>query len=673
MYGPAEFYPEGVTLELVASGQVLSEESAELEAILASSFGDLRIQKVCIGADGHFRASNLKDDWSGVLRIDDRHCFVPSPELGRWLTDEHGRSFALSLEQPRKDLRLLVERAPSLEGRLVWSDDGQPVEGAEVRLNVSCIPQSGCPPVSPRSDASGAFRTVLPPRLGVAPEQWWGGEWRSSLDKVLIEVGAPDGSHVHFVRDLREILPEGNLGVLAVPRGGSMILRIVDGEGAAVRGAVCTLGRRAVRGDDQGMMTLTGCLPGDRLSIGARGFDRSVVEIEEETLRSSQPREVVLLPGTDLTIEVQDSLGRIPDGLLLSAVCDWDFAGRPIDWGALRLHDELTGSKCRGASLGEDDRTKLDLRPVDDGRFVLLGVRPHSLLAVVVRGPSSAPLLEAMVAAPQLGQTSVVRLNLPFTLGLVSGRVTGADGVPLSDAKVRLNGADGESFARSDGDGRYRLRAVRLPASNLELTVERDGYVPARVPLSHVDLDQELAPVVLRTAHRLRVQVIDTDGRSVVGAYVSVESNDGAVAAGTEIGEGNYDVENVGGGPSVVVVQRESFTYRRPLDVWTPEVVVDVPSLAALEVLYAGAASEKIPGSWLTLEVLSLSGEQVVQGPFEKRDAERRCTVQLEPGRYRVRIERARMLQQGIQREPITEEVDVEVLPGRTTQVTLDR
>lgn len=663
---------EDLELELVANGSPLITESSDLEAALTSSVGDLRTRKACVDAEGTFRVRNLLEAWSGVLRIDDRHCFVPSVDLGPWTIDEHGRPFAIGLDEPRTGLRLRVERAPCLEGRLVWSEDGQPVAGAEVRLNVTCIPQSGCPPVTPMSDSNGAFRVVLPPRIGAAPEEWWGGEWRHSVDKVMVEVAAPEGARVHFIRDLREIMPDGDLGVLEVPRGERLSLRIVDSQGTAVRGAVGVLDRRAVRGDDEGLMTLTGCLPGGRISIGARGFDRGVLELDEQVLQARPPRDVVLLPGTDLSIEVRDSLGRAPEGLLLSAVCDWDFVGRPIDWSGIALHDELTGAKCRGAGLDDEGFAKLDLRSVDDGRFVLLGARPQSSIAVIVRDPSNAPLLEGVVAAPQIGQGSVVRLNLTFSLGRVSGRVTGADGGALSDAMVRLTGADGTCFARSDADGWYRLPAVRLPASNLELHVERQGYAPTRVSLPQVDLDQELAAVVLLPAHRLRVRVLDADGQPVVGAYVAVEFPDGANAAGAETGAGEYLVEDVAAGPCVVVVQRGPYTYRRPLVAHGLEEVVDVPSLAALEVLLVGEDSGKVPGSWLTLEVLSLSGERVVQGPFEKRDGGRRCTVLLEPGRYRVRAERALMVQDGIQREPITPDVDVVVLPGGTTHVTLE-
>lgn len=53
-----------------------------------------------------------------------------------------------------------------------------------------------------------------------------------------------------------------------------------------------------------------------------------------------------------------------------------------------------------------------------------------------------------------------------------SGRVTDAQGQPVTDAAVRAGGA----FAKTDENGVFRLQAVRLPARDARLSVNKIGY-----------------------------------------------------------------------------------------------------------------------------------------------------------------------------------------------------
>ena len=415
---------ESLHLELFADVSAFDELEAGLEAPLAAAGVEGHARRACTDADGAFRVDGLRSSWSGVVRIDERHCIVPDSVLGHMIEDGAGRPQGFRLDAPRRGLRLRVERAPCLRGKLVWSDGGDPVEDAHVRLNAPC-----CPPVNVVSDASGAFSALLAPGTRTSPEEWWSGAWRSSLDQLWIEIEHPEGARVSIVRAVSEFMPEGDLGTLVVPRGERVVLHVMDSSGGNLPDAIAVVERRSARADDQGLVKLPPCISGARISVGARGFAREVVEVDSGLLGSHQPHTVRLSPGTDLDMRVHDQRDRAPAGLTLSLNCDWEFVGRPIDWSAILLHDLLTGCANRGAQLLEDgDGARLELRSAGDGRFVLLGARGRSTINAIVRDPTGNVLLEQTVVAPSAGDPSVVELRLPFEVGILEGGVVRPDG-----------------------------------------------------------------------------------------------------------------------------------------------------------------------------------------------------------------------------------------------------
>ncbi len=303
-------------------------------------------------------------------------------------------------------------------------------------------------------------------------------------------------------------------------------------------------------------------------------------------------------PAPDLRVVLHR--GRTAFGLVI------DSGRRPVAGAQVQLR--ATPPADLGARLREA-RDPLRFPGVTDaaGRFEVKNL-PAGSFDLAVRARGFAPLTVPALALPEGTGASDLGTVLLAPGAAIRGVVTDAQGEPVADAEVRVEGTDrdGLSFvlgeAESTGlftaaDGSFALEDL-APGRTLDLFVIHPGYGPASAPGVAVPTPTPLR-IVLRPTARVSGRVIDADGKPVAGATVAVFEDARGLSSSRSMGvdpkqgiaddEGGFVFADVAPGPFGLSAEapRHQSAELRGLEVKPGQ------ELAGLEiVLLAGAAVE---------------------------------------------------------------------------------
>lgn len=415
---------------------------------------------------------------------------------------------------------VMLEGEAAVRG-LVRSNDGRPVEGAEIRI-VPSEPLPGDSSTAPDalSDAAGRFeiRSQRPgarlklsaEKAGYAPAQV-SGVTAPSEEPILLVLSLR-GSITGRVVDADSRPVAG-----AVLRAASTKLEMV--EGLAIQGGSVVEGRSR----DDGTFVIEGVEPGP-VELTASG-----AEWQESSLQLRLPAGQNL-DGVELVLhEAALVEGRVlgPDGTPVARA----EIGRhePPRPGEIRYRQPLAVSDAEG-------HYRIDgLAP---GRLSLAA--SHPTLGQGLRELDAQPGDNAVDFELAGGQT-------------VSGKVLDPSGSPVADARVSLrssSSAGGPADASSEADGSFHFEGISPGSYRLEAGKEGEGRTPQPVPITVAEAP--LAGIVLELASlgTIRGRILGLTVDELAQVQVSAGWGAGASAVGYD---GTYRIADLAPGAWKVV------------------------------------------------------------------------------------------------------------------------
>jgi protocatechuate 3,4-dioxygenase beta subunit len=472
------------------------------------------------------------------------HVVVTGPGFAPvWL--EEGR-----LQARENRFRAVVARAGRVSGRIEDSQ-GMPVAGAEVEIE----PGFGMarPSLSDDPAEESVRFTVTAPDGGFAfadvPPGWY--------EMVVRRPGAPAQSLPRFA--VREGGGDADLGPLRLEEAQVLPVSLINPEGRPVAGAEVWVG---------------GFLGSKRGPAATSGADGGV------SLLVSRRRDLELVVCEPGFVPLRVELGRsLPDEtLVLTLRPGAAVSGRRIDADGLPLpgldlHAALIGRPRSAAVYGCEERLWEETDEL--GRFRIEGLEPG--LYTVDSGDRLA------LAAGEEREIAFPPVQDSAPAAVLSGRLTGSDGLPVPGAWVSLgaiedHGSYASEYARTsrtDADGNYRLEfpklGLKIDSSSLGISrhgrtfvwslmsakgdkvLEADGRTDHRLaefpeplePAAEVELKNGLpepGPLAAITGRLLGLEPGELAGVTVTAGAVS---GYGIQTAGSVDAQGNYRVEGL--------------------------------------------------------------------------------------------------------------------------------
>jgi hypothetical protein len=390
----------------------------------------------------------------------------------------------------QKDVRLVLEPAGGIEGKVVAKDTGRPLAGMSLWPQPTQGGSSGGGERKPaESGADGTFQLADLAPGSYQLQALFGTnqlpEWVAERVSVTVESG-------QTTRDVQ--VPATRGGFLEVG-----VLGKIDHQ--PVAGAGVNAFKEAYQGyatsGTNGLALLR--LPSSEYQVSAYK-DNSRSEPTAATVEAGRTNhlEIELNPPPKIAGVVRDASGKVVPDLQVSLFPNWgqNAGGAKTD---TKGHYEMAWEPQRFGPSG--------------GGFCLLA-------RDVVRNLATAQDIEE----------STTTLDLRLEPGLVVvGRVDDVNGKPLSNATVRVylwSGNSGSQFdekpIRTDTQGRFEITAMP-PGRRYSLDATAKGYGSANQNIQeNADTNRvELEPCVLRVADRkLAGEVVDTDEKPVARANV---------------------------------------------------------------------------------------------------------------------------------------------------------
>ena len=192
---------------------------------------------------------------------------------------------------------------------------------------------------------------------------------------------------------------------------------------------------------------------------------------------------------------------------------------------AVRMVGQDLASSEHGPDQGDPHRAVSDAQ----GRFVLRDL-PAVRLDIHARSTGFAPLVVRGVELPP-GRRPVDLGTLMLEPGVtIRGSVADPEGQPIAGAEVWRTPADqgtrlghvhqdAAADTRTGEDGRFELVDL-APGTRLDLAVDADGFLPARVRGVEAPTAEPVV-LLLRPAASVRGRVENADGEPVAGAEVN--------------------------------------------------------------------------------------------------------------------------------------------------------
>jgi len=482
----AERVPAG-TSELVltlSSGLALAGRVVD---DLGQAVDDFAVHaELALALHGGGRADNLAQDFRDAKGAFTLSGFTP----GAWTlvatAKGHAASAPLEFALPAAAPALLVVPREAVVSGVVLDERGEPVGGARLSVGVAGAPQAD----SRACDEHGSFTLD-----GLAPGQ------------VLLRARGPTGA------------PSSTLVLVLAPG------EALAGATLRLRPSAMILGELLGAEDEPEpaqTVELQGPSWSERCTTDAEGrFECRGVPAGEITLRARTRAGLSLRQRVSVSEGETVHVRLAPAGESVRLVGTVRAGAEPFPEARLSARSANDENGAADASVrGRSDEA---------GEYALTLPGPGRYW-VGVDGSAARPLSwRAVVEVPAQAE---YRFDLVIPLGRISGRVLGADGLPLADIEVESEperhegGAHGSSSARTDEDGRYVLsvpagqHAVTAGGGTKRFAANERPYAEARRTGLIVRPDEELRDVDLQlfTGGVLEGRVRYADGTGASGA-----------------------------------------------------------------------------------------------------------------------------------------------------------
>lgn len=408
----------------------------------------------------------------------------------RELQREYVSPDTLRCRAGQQDIKLVLEPAGGIEGKVVTKETGQPLAGMRLLLQANRPGYAGGAELEPaRSGMDGTFRLTdvaagsyqIHAMFGTNPVP----EWVAEKVTVTVETG-------QTTRDVQ----------VTATRGGFLEVTVVGkNDRQPLAEASVNASKEAYQtgaGSGTNGTALLRLPPGEYQVSAYRQNSRS--EAASVTVAAGQTNriEIELNPPPKITGVVRDASGQAIPDLTLSVSPNW------------------------GRSEGE---VKTDA----NGRYEMAW-DPQRFSGSMQTPCLVARDIERNLAVAQDIEASTTTLDLRLETGLiVAGRVEDVNSKPLSNATIRLflwSGNSGYQFDdkpfKTDAQGRFEITAMP-PGRKYSLDATAKGYGSANESIQEDSETNriELAPCVLKVAdHKLAGEVVDAEDKPVARANV---------------------------------------------------------------------------------------------------------------------------------------------------------
>ena len=212
--------------------------------------------------------------------------------------------------------------------------------------------------------------------------------------------------------------------------------------------------------DRDGRYVVRGIGPGTYRIQAQANEEGYVQEVYDDTFSWDDAREI--------TIKSKEGVGGIDFALAMGV----SISGKIVD--------AETGAPITNAEIyaGPQDGNQMSWTRTDgNGSYILKGL-PVGVMEVGVRGQGYVEeRLRVVTNDSQVTTAPDVRLDVGAT---ISGRVTDEDtGLPIANVQIEANSDSGgyNSWANTDGEGRYVLRGVAPGTYRIKARADREGYI----------------------------------------------------------------------------------------------------------------------------------------------------------------------------------------------------
>jgi RNA polymerase sigma-70 factor (ECF subfamily) len=520
-------------------------------------------------AAGSFRFRGLAPDEPWTLVLPPGHALPGTRSRG-----EPSDRVRIQLDRPRSDLRIELERFPSLRGRIVRPDRTPAAEGL-VEANLDGLDGVTIIFGVARTDTDGVFEIFVKEPVARGELSWW-------------ELPGQRGKRSRTLES-DDLPPDGDLGDLVLaPLRTPLELVVTDPDGRPVPGARTP---ESTWTDAEGRTRIEGLAPDQtEIVVVSKGYVTQRVALPDPT-----PTElaVVLQPTNLLTITVRDERGEP----LVNQGIEIESRGCPFLDGREIPHviawSDYEGHYSSG-HVARDGVYRGHARTGEHGGLGLWGLRSDVALALHVRSSDGAPIVEQRLAPLGPEEAREVVLSVP-DLPTLCGRVLDEYGEPLAGAEVSaaLPGEEPtyRSRVRTDDQGRFAIERLAGPA--LDLAIRKPGWLPHR-QTGIRPTDEELELQLVRGLD-VRVEVVDERGRPVTGGRLGTRWREQAGSGMYETADGRFDLLGLPDEPIELALRVGGGVHRRRHDPREPALRWVLPVHGAVELAW-----DDFPASWPT-------------------------------------------------------------------------
>ena len=567
---------------------------------------------------GAFSLTGLPESWSGRIRVG-----------GGWkvLSTTHGElspgSSGVSFTWPCADIVVSVRPRRTLQGRLLFANDGSPLSHVQLSTSIRSPDTSSPDFPTATTDQDGRFEVTSRQERIDEFELRLGSRFHEAVP--LLELGAA------------ELPASGDLGDFIVDQVRHVPFLLQDTAGLPIEGGMARAAgiiSKATGQDGRGELRWLSATV-NRLVAEAPGFVPA-----EQTIPAvvAQPLIVTMEMASELVVRL-----RLPEGGDPSQFRVLLFADEPITAGPVAtMSDQRRHVRSWGRppvpflAAQKPMDSYLAARPEEaTGISTFLALRPGVELSLEVHGLTGETIYYSQSVAPiGIAERREIEISLESELIVFRGRVLDQKGHPLARAVVQLGGQI-LGFAIESGEFECFLAEPQTGT----LLVQHQSCTTLLLHDYVVPIDGKPVEFRLKPAHPLTIEVVDESGAPLPQAEVfylhdefianthRLEANRFRIAA---MPDGPFDIR--------VTLAGHTFLHRHYPPTTEARVVLPVPGRVVGLVDATTTAGRTGQFSLFLLPLGDDSATPVVQ----VRDSAPDLRIDLPvvfPGRYRVALQ----------------------------------